>query len=198
MVPDLWFAVFGNRAPVEVEIGPGRGEVLLAWAAAAPATNFFAVERSAGRATALRAAAARRGLANVRVVAGQAECVLAHAVPDASVRAFHIYFPDPWPKTRHRHRRLFGDALAAELRRTLVSGGAVHIASDMPSLVAAIATRCVAAGLVIEAGTEPPRRPASSFEQRYARGGTAYACLRRPANERSGFRRPTGTWSTLT
>ena len=189
--PSPWFEVFGNHRPVEVEIGPGRGEVLLVWAAAVPATNFFAIERSRGAAEALRTAAARRGLDNVRVVAGGAECVLAHGVADASVTAYHIYFPDPWPKTGHRHRRLFGGNLAGHLHRTLVPGGTVQIASDLPALVFDLSTRCVGSGLVIEPGGQARVRPTTSFEQRYARGATCYARLVRPANEASGFRRPT-------
>ena len=187
---DLWFAVFGNHRPVELEIGPGRGEVLLAWAAAAPATNFFAIERSSRAAEALRAAAARRRLSNARVVAGDAQCVLAHCVPDESVNAHHVYFPDPWPKTGHRHRRLLGGGFARHLLRTLVPGGAVHLASDLPALIADIATQCVAAGLVIESGAEPLPRPTTAFERRYAGAGTFYTRLVRPVNEASGFRRP--------
>ena len=186
MVRDLWFAVFGNRHPVEVEIGPGRGEVILAWAAAAPERNFFAIERSSGRATALGMAAARRELPNVRVVAGDAACVLAHGVPDESVAAYHVYFPDPWPKTGHRHRRLFGGDLARQLARTLVPEGTVHVASDLPGLVAAISTQCVAAGLVLDSGAGPPSRPTTAFEQRYAQAGTSYARFLRPRTNSRG------------
>ena len=186
---DLWFAVFGNHRSVELEIGPGRGEVLLAWAAAARATNFFAIERSSRAAEALRAAAAGRGLSNVRVVAGHAQCVLAHCVPDESVEAHHVYFPDPWPKTGHRHRRLSAGGFAGHLFRTLVPGGAVHLASDLPTLIADLSTQCVAAGLVVEPDAEPPARPTTAFERRYAGAGTFYARLMRPANEQSGFRR---------
>ncbi|HKA27891.1 MAG TPA: tRNA (guanosine(46)-N7)-methyltransferase TrmB, partial [Candidatus Binatia bacterium] len=83
--PDtFWQAVFGNRCPVEIEIGPGRGEVLLAFASARPDTNFFAIEHATGLAEALAAEAAARGLTNVRVVAGDARCVLGLA-PPASV-----------------------------------------------------------------------------------------------------------------
>src|SRR3989441_4535444 len=73
-----WAAVFGNDGPVEVEIGPGRGELLLTFAAAAPATNFFAIERAARAAAAIMEKAAERRLANVRVVAGDARCIIAH------------------------------------------------------------------------------------------------------------------------
>src|SRR5437879_4289122 len=101
-----WSQVFGNDRPVEVEIGPGRGELLLAYAAAAPSSNFFAIERAARAAAAIMEKVAARRLANLRVVAGDARCIIARLVPDASVAAHHVYFPDPWPKPRHRVRRL--------------------------------------------------------------------------------------------
>src|SRR5262249_55917432 len=90
----LWQAVLGNPRPVEIEIGPGRGDVLLAFAAARPDTNFFAIEHAGGLAETLAAAARARGLGNARVVAGDARCVLG-LVPSASVAAVHVYFPDP-------------------------------------------------------------------------------------------------------
>jgi len=176
-----WAAVFGNDRPVEVEIGPGRGELLLAFAAAAPATNFFAIERAAGAAAAIMEKAAERRLANVRVVAGDARCIIAHPVPDASVAAYHIYFPDPWPKTRHRARRLSDPSFAAELLRTLARGGVLHLASDLRHLLDDFAAVLAAAGLVPEAGAvPPPGRPTTAFERKYAQAGTHYARWRRP------------------
>ena|SRR5437867_45584 len=176
----LWRAVFGNDHPVEVEIGPGRGEVLLAYAAAAPATNFFAIERSAGAAEAIGAEAARRGLHNVRVIAADARCVLAHVLADASVAAYHIYFPDPWPKTRHHARRLASRLFARDLARTLLPGGALHLASDLRPLLDEFAAHLVRVGLVPEAGATPPApRPTTAFERKYARAGTHYLCFGR-------------------
>lgn len=173
----MWAAVFGNEHPVEIEIGPGRGETLLAFAAASPGTNFFATERAPGGADAIRAKAARRGLANVRIVTGDARCIVAHCVPAGSVRAYHIYFPDPWPKTRHRERRLFAGNLPHHLARTLVAGGTVHVASDLAPLLATMRARLIAAGLVPVADAVPPVRPTTVFERKYARAGTHYACL---------------------
>ena len=176
-----WAAVFGNQRPVEVEIGPGRGDVLIALAAATPGSNFFAIERAARAAEAIGATAAERGLANVRVVAGDARCIIARLVSDASVAAYHIYFPDPWPKTRHRARRLTDPRFAAELARTLAPGGVLHLASDLVSLVDAFAPILVAAGLAREAGAAPPPgRPTTAFERKYAQAGTHYARWRRP------------------
>jgi len=177
-----WAAVFGNDGPVEVEIGPGRGELLLAFATAAPATNFFAIERAAHVAAAIMEKAAARWLANVRVVAGDARCIVGHLVAETSVAAYHLYFPDPWPKTRHRARRLTDPSFAAELARTLAPGGVLHLASDLAHLVDAFAAILAAAGLVPEAGAAPPRaRPTTAFERKYAQAGTHYARWRRPA-----------------
>ena len=176
-----WAAVFGNDRPVEVEIGPGRGDVLLALAAAAPATNFFAIERAARSAAAITAKAVERRLTNVRVVTGDARCIIARLVPDASVAAYHIYFPDPWPKTRHRARRLNDPSFAGEVARTLARGGVLHLASDLRPLVDDFAAVLAAAGLVPEAAAvPPPGRPTTAFERKYARAGTHYARWRRP------------------
>jgi tRNA (guanine-N7-)-methyltransferase len=177
----LWRGIFGTAHPVEIEIGPGRGEVLLAFARAHPEINFFAIEHAAGAAEAITAAAARDGLANVRVVAGDARCILERLVPAASVMAIHVYFPDPWPKTRHRHRRLFGGPdFAGAIARALVPGGAVHVASDLPELLRTMCACLAAAGLVRQA-TAPLPRPVSTFERKYAGAGTHAASFVKPA-----------------
>jgi len=167
----LWPAVFGNTGPVEIEIGPGRGEVILAFAASRRDTNFLGVEHSAGLADAIAEIAARRRLTNLRVVAGDACCIVRHLVPPASVTAFHVYFPDPWPKTRHRRRRLFDDpTFAHALARALVPGGPVHVATDLAPLHDRMCRQLAAAGLV--PGTGAPVRPLSKFERKYAATGT--------------------------
>lgn len=181
-LPVPWDAIFGNDHPVEVEIGPGRGELLLAAAAATPTANFFAVEHGARAAAAIMSAARARALANVRVVAGDARCVIARLIPARSVAVYRVFFPDPWPKTRHRRRRLMTDGFAAALARTLVGGGVLHLASDLASVVNAYAVPLLGAGLVrVPEATLPADRPTTAFERKYAPGGPVYACFRRPA-----------------
>jgi tRNA (guanine-N7-)-methyltransferase len=176
-----WRDVFGNMHPVEIEIGPGRGDVLLGYAGAAPGTNFFGLERLPGAAEAIMQRAVRRGLTNVRVIAGDARCIVARCVPDASVTAYHVYFPDPWPKTRHRRRRLATVELGEVLRRTLVIGGVVHVASDLRDLLEEICHAFTRAGLVRARDAAPPAgRATTAFERRYASAGTHYARLLRP------------------
>jgi tRNA (guanine-N7-)-methyltransferase len=184
--------VFGNAHPVEVEIGPGRGDVLLAFAAARSERNFFAIERSAGLADALLARAEARGLTNVRVVAGDARCIVAELVPPESVVAVHVYFPDPWPKTGHRGRRLFDRPHAAEvIARVLVPGGRVHVASDLWSLHRDMRARLTGAGL-LEVEAAPPARPVSKFERKYAAGGTYAATFVKPTSQAGRGGPPSG------
>lgn len=181
MQPVPWRAVFGDDRPVEVEVGPGRGETLLALAATGPLTNFFAIERANRAADAIMEKAAARRLDNVRVIAADARCVVTHLLADASVATYHIYFPDPWPKTRHRPRRLATVEFARELVRTLQPGGALHLASDLRSVVDSFVAHLLGAGLeAISGAVPPPGRPTTTFERKYAGAGTHYARLVRP------------------
>ena len=186
-----WRSVFGNERRVEVEIGPGRGEVLLASAATRRDVNFFAIERHPAVAEVLSARVARAALHNVRTIAADARLVIAHLVPDESVTAYHIYFPDPWPKTRHRRRRLVTDDAAHHFVRTLVPGGAVHLASDLEPLLEAFVEPLMRSGLVRLVGAAPASpRPVTCFERRYGRSGTHYTRLIRPRTARIGAPAP--------
>jgi tRNA (guanine-N7-)-methyltransferase len=176
----LWHAVFGNDRPVEIEIGPGRGDVILSFAASDPGTNFFGIDIRRTQAAAITARATALALTNVRVIAGDARCIVQHLVPAGSVRAYHVYFPDPWPKTRHRARRLFRAELATDLARTLAPGGRVHVASDLAGVLSDARTVLEAAGFA-ETPSEPARtRPITRFERKYGTGGIHAAVFAPP------------------
>jgi len=134
MTDSFWERVFGNRHPVEVEVGAGTGTFLLPAAGANRHVNYFAIEAARGRAAALQAAIVERDLANAHVIAADAACVITHLVPPASVAAYHVYFPDPWWKRRHHRRRLITPAFIAALARSLAPGGHLHVATDVPFL----------------------------------------------------------------
>ena len=181
LTPVRWRAVFGNDRPVEVEIGPGRGETLLAAAAARPDLNLFGIEHNARAAETLAGVAATRGLPNVRIVAGDARCIVGCLVPDASVGAYYIYFPDPWPKTRHRDRRLAAPDFARHLLRTLAAHGLVHVLTDLAPLLATFVTQLTRIGFAHELEADPPPgRPITHYERKYAGAGTYYARFARP------------------
>ena len=129
--PISWSAIFGNDHPVELEIGSGKGLFLANAATARPDHNFFGIEL--GKKYARRAAdrAAKRGLANVRVYPGDARHFMTRFVPDASLTALHVYFPDPWWKARHKKRRVFGPPLVLDAERTLIPGSELHVVTDV-------------------------------------------------------------------
>jgi tRNA (guanine-N7-)-methyltransferase len=127
------FAGVASPWPLCVELGFGRGEFLLGLAAASPQVAHVGVERSFKRTLKLARRLARTPLANVRLVQGLAQQVVAEALPDASVGCFWINFPDPWPKKRHAKRRLVQPELVAWLVRRLVPGGRLRVATDDPA-----------------------------------------------------------------
>jgi tRNA (guanine-N7-)-methyltransferase len=133
---DFWYGIFGNERPVAVEVGPGKGDFLLASARREPELNFFAIERSAARALRLRRRVESVGLRNVRILSADARCTLA-LLPDACVERYHVQFPDPWWKNRHARRRIWTPDFVALLRRTLRPGGSIEFVTDVADYFAA-------------------------------------------------------------
>ena len=136
--PPTWSDVFGNTNPVEVEIGPGKGAFLLALARHTPEHNFFGVELSKNRALRLASLIERDGPTNAIAIHADMTCLLPLMIWPASVAVYHLYFPDPWWKQRHRRRRLFRDDFATILVQTLVPGGKILLASDVAEYFAEI------------------------------------------------------------
>jgi tRNA (guanine-N7-)-methyltransferase len=130
-VPLDWTAVFGNANPIEVEVGFGKGLFLLNAAQSNLGVNFLGIEivRKYQLFAATRLAV--RGLRNVRLALGDARLFLRDGVPAMSLQAIHVYFPDPWWKTRHHKRRVFTPEFALQCERTLRPGGRLHIATDV-------------------------------------------------------------------
>lgn len=171
---EFWRGVFGNDRPTEIEIGPGTGTFLLAIARAQPDVNFVGIEHSTSRAARLTAAAGRSDLANVRVIAANAACVIATLVPEASVAAYHIYFPDPWWKRRHRRRRLFTPEFAATIARTLVPAGRVFVATDVED-VHTLAVTTLDTVMTRDESIRSPRMGETAFERKgKARGARIF------------------------
>lgn len=130
LYPVDWQQVFPAARPIEVDVGCGKGAFLLWAARARPDHNFLGIERLLVRLRKVDKKVRRHGLTNVRLIRLEASYLIARLIPPGSVTAFHIYFPDPWPKRRHQRHRLFQPALVADLHRTLEEGGVVHIATD--------------------------------------------------------------------
>jgi len=116
--------------PVEIELGSGDGSFLAKYAGLHRQRNFIGVERLLGRLRKLDRKATRLGLENVRAVRIEAAYFLEHLLPPACAEAVHIYFPDPWPKRRHRKNRLINDRFPLMASQALADGGVIFLRTD--------------------------------------------------------------------
>lgn len=174
-------AIFPRRAPLEIEIGAGRGDFILGYAAAHPERNFVAVELSGTISRLLAVRCGRSGLANVRVARMDARTLVNLMLPDASVSAFHIYFPDPWPKERHAKHRLFTPFFVRNLLRALEPAGHVYAASDVQGWAEEMFSMLEAEGFV-RVRREAPGATLSGFARKYlAQGKKVFAATFAPA-----------------
>ncbi len=126
-----WVKLFGNANPVEIEVGMGKGLFLLTSATGRPDTNFFGIEIARKYQLYATSRFAVRELRNAKTACADAGRVFREFVPPASVNAVHVYFPDPWWKARHKKRRVFTPAFAADSARILREGGRLLIATDV-------------------------------------------------------------------
>ncbi|HEY0457470.1 MAG TPA: tRNA (guanosine(46)-N7)-methyltransferase TrmB [Verrucomicrobiae bacterium] len=125
-------SLFPKPQPLEVELGSGDGSFIVQWAALHPERNFLAVERLLGRLRKIDKKGRRAGLQNLRAVRLEAWYLVEYLLPPGCVSALHIYFPDPWPKRKHRKNRLINAAFAEAAARALASEGVVYLRTDDP------------------------------------------------------------------
>jgi tRNA (guanine-N7-)-methyltransferase len=125
-----WGEVFGRPGRVEVEIGIGKGRFLLAAAQLRPEVLHFGVEWANEFLRIAETRAEKRGLENVRFARVDAGELVRRAVPELSVAAYYVFYPDPWPKKRHHKRRFLQPVNVEALARTLVPDGGLHVATD--------------------------------------------------------------------
>ena len=130
--PLNWKDVFGNDRLVEIEVGSGKGRFLKESAQRNPEVNYVGIERASKYFAKSCERLAKHDITTARLVYCDAPYFLYRHVANQSVSAFHIYFPDPWPKKRHRKRRIFNNSIwIRELVRTLNNkSGKIYIATD--------------------------------------------------------------------
>lgn len=123
-------ALFGRHAPRVLEIGFGNGASLAQMAAAAPELDFLGIEVHRPGAGHLLLEIEQRELANVRVLCADAIPVLQSHIPPTSLNRVQLFFPDPWPKTRHQKRRILQPEFVTLVQQALQPGGHFHMATD--------------------------------------------------------------------
>ena len=122
--------LFPGDQPLEVELGSGDSSFLAEYARRHAGHNFIGVERLLGRIRKLDRKGRRAGLTNLRGVRIESSYFLEYLLPPHSAIALHIYFPDPWPKRKHRRHRLINERFPAVAQQALAPGGTVYLRTD--------------------------------------------------------------------
>ncbi len=177
-------ALFGNDHPVEMEVGFGKGLFLLRSAQERPGINFVGVEvvRKYQLLTATRVAV--RSLPNVRLAWADARLFLRDCVPAGCLHVLHVYFPDPWWKTRHHKRRLFTEEFARQCARILRPGGVLSFASDVEDYARMVQGLVTAVPQLRPLPALEPGTPAhdmdylTNFERKFRKEGKAIHRMR--------------------
>ena len=122
--------LFGRAAALEVEVGSGKG-LFLRNAAAPGRKPVFSASKWPRNTPNSRPPAGKAGLTNAMMVNGDGLRVFQELIPDGSLAAVHVYFPDPWWKKRHRRRRVMRESFLRDIERTLRPGGSLHFWTDV-------------------------------------------------------------------
>ncbi len=122
--------MFSPSQALELELGSGDGSFLAQYAKQHPERNFLGVERLLGRLRKLDRKGQRAGLKNLRLIRLEAAYLVEYLLPCGSVAALHIYFPDPWPKRKHRKNRLVNERFTELAQQVLSPGGVVFLRTD--------------------------------------------------------------------
>lgn len=170
-------ALFGRKAPLVIEIGSGMGESTAAMAAARPDINLLAVEVYKPGVAQTMHHLAKSGVENVRILRADAAAVLSELVPERSVDEIWLFFPDPWPKSRHHKRRLVTEAFAELVASRLRKGGVFRLATDWEPYAEQMLAACTPVKALRNPHSgwapRPDFRPRTRFERRGLNEGRA-------------------------
>ena len=184
---DGWFGranpAGGQARGLVCEIGCGTGTSTLAMAQAEPDVDVIAVEVYRRGLAQLLSAIDRtsqdaKPVTNIRLMRGDAVDVLEHLLPPASLTGVRVYFPDPWPKSRHHKRRLLQPEIVRLIAERLRPGGVLHAATDHAGYALQIAGVGDAEPLLrrVAPGDELPisvQRPTTKYETKAHHVGSA-------------------------
>jgi tRNA (guanine-N7-)-methyltransferase len=162
--------IFPRELPVEIDLGCGDGTFLTAMAMKNSSHNFLGVERLLGRVRSTCRRVARLNVKNARVLRIESSYAVANLLPRDSVTAFHLLFPDPWPKRRHQRRRSFTEEFLLAIHGDLIADGLLHIATDDAEYFRHIKS-VIAAAHIFATSHEQNNFPPSSFEQKFVASG---------------------------
>jgi tRNA (guanine-N7-)-methyltransferase len=132
-LPMPWDAekLFGRIAPLELEIGSGKGMFIGKAAGQYSEHNFLGIEISMKFARYSAARLIRQSRTNALIVCGDAARVLQEIIPQDTLAAVHVYFPDPWWKRAHRKRRILRAEVLQLVESRLLPDGVLHFWTDV-------------------------------------------------------------------
>lgn len=138
-----WREVFGNDNPVEIEIGCGKGRFLRESAKQHPDINYVGIERAPKYVQRTKEHLLKHNVTRALLVWSDASYFVDRYVAWGSVKTYHIYFPDPWPKKRQHKRRIFNNQIFIKaLVRTLdPNEGCIQLATDFQECYSEICLR---------------------------------------------------------
>jgi tRNA (guanine-N7-)-methyltransferase len=123
-------SAFCNSNPMVIEIGFGMGKATAAIAQKNAEINYLGIEVHKPGIGRLLWEIEKQALKNIRIVEGDAREILTQRIRDNSISAFHIFFPDPWPKKKHHKRRLITRPFTDLLTSKLLPGAYIYMVSD--------------------------------------------------------------------
>jgi tRNA (guanine-N7-)-methyltransferase len=168
-------AAFGRSAPLYMEIGFGMGGATAHIAQVRPQDNFICCEVHEPGVGSLLKLIGEGGIENIRIFRHDAVEVLDHMLGEQSLDGVHIFFPDPWHKSRHHKRRLIQSPFVNRLARHIKPGGYLHLATDWEPYAEQMHAVLNAEPLLTNTAAEPgphgcaPKpeyRPLTKFENR--------------------------------
>ncbi len=165
--------VFGNDNPVIMEIGFGNGKLLAQQAQDHPDYNFIGLEVHRPGVGHLLQKLEQNNSENVRIANEDAIEVLTQLIPEHSLYALWLFFPDPWPKKKHHKRRIVNPRFLKLVHQRLIDTGMLHMATDWQDYAEHMQLEVDASNLYREAdiSSYPFQRPQTHFEQRGLRKG---------------------------
>jgi len=123
-------AVFGRAAPLILEIGFGMGDATAKIAQIRTEDNFLCCEVHMPGVGALLKRCGEENIGNIRILQHDAIEVMDQMLGLNSLEGVHIFFPDPWHKSRHHKRRLIQAPFVQRLAQHIKPGGYLHLATD--------------------------------------------------------------------
>jgi len=125
--PEIKIESCGLYTPLERE---GKELPKLVRSGKYPETNFLGIDRLLARIRKMDKKAQRLGRENIRLFRVDGYYATTFLLSPQSVDTYYIFYPDPWPKEKHHHNRLFNEPFMDAIARTLKPGGIIHTSSD--------------------------------------------------------------------